>query len=93
MGLVDRLSEPASVVDEAVAYAAELATLCSPGAMAIIKQQVFDDHDRSFEAAFEDAEVKIRESFTRPDIREGVASYLEKRPPRFPSLTPRHPVG
>ena len=26
------------------------------------------------------------ESFTRPDFREGVTSFLEKRPPRFPRL-------
>ncbi len=26
------------------------------------------------------------ESFTRPDVQEGVASYLEKRPPDFPPL-------
>jgi hypothetical protein len=50
---------------------------------------VFDDLDRSFEEAFEDAEVKIRESFGRPDVTEGVASYLEGRSPEFPPLPAR----
>lgn len=28
----------------------------------------------------------MRESFSRPDVKEGVASYQEKRPPEFPPL-------
>jgi enoyl-CoA hydratase/carnithine racemase len=89
IGLVDRLCEPGELVEEAVAYATELATLSSPASMAIIKRQVFDDLDRDFEQAFEDAEVKIRESFGRADVKEGVVSYLERRPPEFPPLSPR----
>ncbi len=89
IGLVDRLCDPESLVEEAVAYANDLATISSPASMAVIKRQVFDDLDRSFEDAFEDAEVKIRESFGRPDVTEGVASYLEGRPPEFPPLPAR----
>ena len=46
--LVDRLSEPERVVDDAVAYAAELAAHSSPWSMAMIKAQVQADLDRSF---------------------------------------------
>jgi enoyl-CoA hydratase/carnithine racemase len=91
MGLVDRICEPESLVEEALAYATELANYSSPASMSIIKRQVFEDLDRPFESAFEDAEVKIRESFERPDVKEGVESYLEQRTPQFPPLPPVSP--
>lgn len=86
IGLVDQLVAPEALVETAVAYAADLATNCSPTSMAIIKRQVVDGLDQSFERSFADAERLIVESFERPDVREGVESYLEKRPPAFPPL-------
>ena len=87
--LVDRLSEPSHVVDDAVAYATELATYGSPWSMATIKTQVQADLERSFtEAAAEAEELMIR-SFAQPDVLEGVRSYQERRAPAFPSLDPR----
>jgi enoyl-CoA hydratase/carnithine racemase len=87
IGLVDRLVEPEALVETAVAYAADLAANCSPTSMAIIKRQVMEGLDQSFERSFADAERLIVESFARPDVREGVDSYLEKRPPQFPPLS------
>jgi enoyl-CoA hydratase/carnithine racemase len=82
MGLVRVL--PAEGFAEAVqARAAELATLSSPRSMRIIKQQL---RGAPFESlaqatAFADAEMpKCRDT---EDFREGVASFVEKRPPRF----------
>jgi enoyl-CoA hydratase/carnithine racemase len=34
-------------------------------------------------AAYDDAIALMLESFNRPDFKEGVASFLEKRPPKF----------
>jgi enoyl-CoA hydratase/carnithine racemase len=87
--LVDRLSEPGRVVDDAVAYAAELATYSSPWSMATIKAQVQADLDRSFADAVAEAEELMIGSFARPDVGEGVLSYQERRAPAFPSLEPR----
>jgi enoyl-CoA hydratase/carnithine racemase len=89
IGLVDRLCEPDSLVEEAVAYATELASKCSPASMAVIKSQVFEALDSDFASSFEDAEAKVRESIGRPDVKEGVASYLEGRSPEFPPLPSR----
>ena len=89
MGLVDRLVDPDALVDAAVAYAQELAAHCSPASMAIIKRQLRRDLDAGLDAALSDAERLMRESFERPDVVEGVASYVEQRPPAFPSLPPR----
>jgi len=86
IGLVDRLVEADQIVDAAVAYATELAEKCSPASIAVIKEQLRASADSSLAESFDDAEVKIRESFQRPDVQEGVASYLERRPPSFPPL-------
>jgi enoyl-CoA hydratase/carnithine racemase len=86
IGLVERLAEPGVVVDEAVAFATELAQLCSPTSMALMKGQVHRALDSDFETAYADAERLMLESFGRDDVREGVASYLERRAPAFPPL-------
>lgn len=86
IGLVDQLAEPEVLVETAVAHAADLAANCSPTSMAIIKGQVMGGLDQSFDESFADSERLIVESFARPDLREGVDSYLEKRPPAFPPL-------
>ena len=86
--LVDRVSEPGRVVEDAVAYASELATYSSPWSMATIKAQVQADLDRSFTEAVAEAEEQMIRSFDHPDVLEGVRSYTERRPPAFPSLEP-----
>ena len=87
--LVDRLSEPGRVVDDAVAYAEELAVYSSPWSMATIKAQIQADLERSFGDAVAAADELMIRSFHRPDVREGVNSYLERRAPAFPSLDSR----
>ncbi|MGI5200334.1 enoyl-CoA hydratase-related protein [Spirillospora sp. CA-108201] len=83
MGLVDRVVEPEALLDEAVAYAAELAAFCSPNSMAVIKEQVRRGLDTGFAAAVAEADRLMPESFRHPDATEGVNSYLEGRPPAF----------
>jgi enoyl-CoA hydratase/carnithine racemase len=87
--LIDRLSEPERVVDDAVAYAQQLAALSSPWSMATIKAQVRADLERPFAEAVADADGLMLASFRRPDVHEGVQSYLEQRTPEFPPLDPR----
>jgi enoyl-CoA hydratase/carnithine racemase len=89
IGLVDHLCPPEALLDEAVAYAEDLATNCSPTSMAVIKAQVRRDLDQPFEAATQDSERLVIESFRRADAEEGVVSFLERRPPDFPPLAPR----
>lgn len=89
IGLVEYLAEPVDVVEAAVAYATDLAEHCSPTATAIIKHQVFRDAETDLGAALAEAGKLLRESFERPDVTEGVTSYLERRPPAFPPLPAR----
>ena len=89
IGLVDRLSDAATIVDDAVAYATMLASNCSPASMAIMKSQVRAALDSDYATAYSESERLMAESFTRSDVQEGVASYLEKRAPDFPPLPAR----
>jgi enoyl-CoA hydratase/carnithine racemase len=87
--LVDRLSDADRLVEDAIAYAEELATSCSPWSMATIKGQVQQDLDRTFTESVDAADELMLESFRHPDVAEGVSSYVERRPPAFPGLKPR----
>jgi enoyl-CoA hydratase/carnithine racemase len=89
LGLVDRLAEPGELVGAALAYAGDLATNCSPASMAAIKGQVQADLDGTLAAALTAADALMLEGFRRPDVAEGVASYLDRRPPAFPGLPAR----
>jgi enoyl-CoA hydratase/carnithine racemase len=89
LGLVDHLSGADTLVDDAVAYAADLAAHSSPWSMATIKAQVRADLERTFSEATAAADELMLESFRRPDVAEGVRSYLDSRPPAFPDLERR----
>ncbi|MFI7125195.1 enoyl-CoA hydratase-related protein [Nonomuraea sp. NPDC050153] len=86
LGLVNRVSAGESVVAEAQAYARELAAYSSPASMAVIKRQVWHDWDTTLEGSAATAVREMTASFGRPDFAEGVASFLERRPPNFPPL-------
>ncbi|TWH02677.1 enoyl-CoA hydratase/carnithine racemase [Nocardioides sp. J9] len=88
IGLVDRLVEPAHLLDAAVDYAQQLADHCSPTSMHLIKTQVHRALDSDFESAATEAHRLMLDSFAAPDCEEGVASHLEGRPPVFPGLAP-----
>ncbi|HSL57921.1 MAG TPA: enoyl-CoA hydratase [Acidimicrobiales bacterium] len=88
MGLVNRVVAPDELLAETLAYARDLADNVSPLSMAIIKQQVYGHLDAGLDHAYSESSRLMVESLGRDDFREGVASFVEKRPPSFPPLTP-----
>lgn len=87
IGLVDFVVPTGeSVVDAAVAYATTLAEKSSPWSMATMKRQVLAHLETDFATAVQESDALMLASFERPDVKEGVASYVEKRPAAFPSL-------
>lgn len=86
MGLVSRVHAPEALLPETLAYARELATHCSPAAMAEVKAQVYAAYAEGLDDSVSDANRRMLASFSRPDFREGVQSFLAKRPPRFEPL-------
>jgi hypothetical protein len=61
-------------------------TQCSPASMALIKHQVLTDLDASYEQAMRRAYRAMAVLAEGPDFREGIDSFLQKRPPKFPRL-------
>ena len=83
MGLVNRVADPAALLDETQAYARDLAANCSPASLATIKSQVYRHLDTSLEEAVADSLTLMESSLRGDDFREGVASFLEQRAPTF----------
>jgi enoyl-CoA hydratase/carnithine racemase len=86
LGLVKEVVAPEDLMKRALAYAEDIAKNCSPASMAVIKRQVYGDATRDVVEATSLAEVLLQEAMPRPDVIEGITSFLQKRPPQFPSL-------
>jgi hypothetical protein len=54
--------------------------------MAIIKHQVLTDQDASYEQAMRRAYRAMAVLAEGPDFREGIDSFIQQRPPKFPPL-------
>ncbi|MEM7276094.1 MAG: enoyl-CoA hydratase, partial [Actinomycetota bacterium] len=89
LGLVNRVLPPDELVDATLAYADELAGNAAPLSMAIMKQQVYRHPLLPLDEAMEESNALMRASLRRPDFKEGVASFLEKRAPSFTPVTER----
>ncbi|OCB38796.1 enoyl-CoA hydratase [Mycobacterium parascrofulaceum] len=86
LGLVKEVVAPEDLMTRALDYAEDIARNCSPASMEVIKRQVYGDATRDVVDATSRAEVLLHEAMPRPDVIEGITSFLEKRPPQFPSL-------
>ena len=83
MGLVSQVLPQAELMESARAYARELADLVSPRSMAVMKRQIWEAQFQTLAEATDVAADEMRRSFVTADFKEGVAHFLEKRPPSF----------
>lgn len=83
MGLVNRVFPQEGFMPSVQAYALELANNVSPRSMGIIKTQVYNAMFQTLGEAFEKAEQEMVKSLQCEDFKEGVAHFVEKRPPVF----------
>ncbi len=83
IGLVNKIYPHDELMPAVYAYAREMASQCSPASLAVMKRQLYQDMTENLGHANADSFRLMRESFDRPDFKEGVDSFVEKRSPRF----------
>jgi enoyl-CoA hydratase/carnithine racemase len=86
LGLVNAALPGADLLEHCRRYVEDLAARCSPASLRIMKQQVYEQLHAGLGPAEAASQRLMVESFGRPDFREGVQSFLEKRPPHFDRL-------
>ncbi len=88
MGMVNRVVPAAQLMEVVMAYATDLARNVSPSSMSVMKRQVYGDYAKDIATASADALVLMGQSFGRPDFREGVQSFVQKRQAEFSPVDP-----
>ncbi len=83
LGLAERLCEAGESVEAARSYIRELAATASPTSLKMMKAQVYRHLNMSLGDAMKESNAWMEESLVRDDFREGVRSFIERRPPEF----------
>jgi enoyl-CoA hydratase/carnithine racemase len=83
LGLVSRVLPEDGFLSSVQDYAGVLGTFVSPRSLRIMKHQVYGSFDQTLNESVDLATKEMYGSFDTEDFREGVAHYLEKRPPVF----------
>ena len=93
IGMVNRVVPQDRLLDETISYVKMLASRSAPVSIQVIKQQVYKHLSVGLGEAAKESLQLMAESLGRPDFREGVVSYVEKRPPNFARVTAPYEPG
>ncbi len=83
MGFLNRLLSREALMPAVYEYAQTLAEGCSPGSVRESKRQLYLDQHRSAAASVQESERLLHEMARHPDYAEGIAAWMEKRPPQW----------
>ena len=86
MGLVNKVFQAETFMDNVMAYARLLADTVSPRSMAVMKAQVWKSYFQDFGEALVTADAEMPPSFKWPDFKEGVDHFIQKRTPKFADI-------
>jgi enoyl-CoA hydratase/carnithine racemase len=83
MGLLNGVCPPGQLMEEAMAYARNLADHVSPASLRATRHQVYRDLHQGVGSSVEDAAARLEAMMKEADFAEGVAALVERRPARF----------
>ena len=83
LGLAERLVEAGESVEAACDYIRTLAANASPKSLQVMKAQVYRHLNMELGEAWQESNELMAASLKRDDFKEGVRSFMERRPPEF----------
>jgi enoyl-CoA hydratase/carnithine racemase len=86
LGYANRLCEDGECVGEAQQYLKDIAQTSAPMSIMMMKRQIYKHLSKELGDAMSESNVWMDESLARSDFKEGVASFVERRAPRFEKI-------
>lgn len=83
IGFANQLCEDGESVTDAINYLNEINEKCAPHSIMMMKRQVYRHLNAELGDAMAESTGWMDESLARNDFKEGVNSFVEKRPPNF----------
>ena len=86
MGYANRLCEAGQSVLDAQNYLRGIAKTSAPISIMMMKKQVYRHLNQELGDAMRESNAWMAESVARQDFKEGIASFVQKRPPKFQKI-------
>jgi len=83
LGLVNKVLPFGDLIPYTRDYVQQMISRVSPGSLRETKNQIYTDLHRDAASAVQHSRRLIERMTTEPDFQEGVAAFMEKRPPRW----------
>ncbi len=83
LGLVSRALPSNELMGHVMETAEHLANQVSPRSIAVMKRQIRETYFQTYAESLATADAEMAESFASFDFKEGVSSFVERRPPAF----------
>ncbi|MBM4202788.1 MAG: enoyl-CoA hydratase [Gammaproteobacteria bacterium] len=87
LGLAERLVDTGASLQSAIDYITEISKVASPTSLRVMKAQVYRHLNMQLGESLTESNTWMAESLRREDFKEGVRSFLEKRPPQFKRIS------
>lgn len=87
LGIAERLVESGESLTEACNFIKQLAASVSPTSLKIMKAQVYRHLNMPLGEAMSETNEWMADSLQQPDFKEGVRSFIERRPPQFKRMS------